>query len=249
MPTKVIQKNLKTEGYDMFIKKMVAKLLKGNKYDSETYIKYLKSIGCKIGKDVKIYKPETTVIDETRPWLITIGNHVNITHGVTIETHGYDWAVLKTAYGDVLGSAGAVTIEDNVFIGMNTTILKGVHIGKNVIIGAGFWVNKDIPDNSVAVGNPCRVIMTLDEYYEKRKKAQLQESKEMVIKYRERYGKEPDAKALHEFYWLFSDNPDELDEVFVNMQSLCDNKAISDKRLRYNQKMFKNKEDFLFSIK
>lgn len=204
----------------MFFKKMVGKLLKGHKYDSETYIKYLRSIGCKIGDDVKIYKPETTVIDVTRPWLISIGNHVNITHGVTIETHGYDWAVLKAVYGDVLGSSGAVTIEDNVFIGMNTTILKGVHIGKNVIIGAGSLVNKDISDNSVAAGNPCRVIMTLDEYHEKRKQAQLKEATECVQLYRKRYGKEADVKALHEFFWLFSDKPEELDGVFSGMQSL-----------------------------
>nr|AAP32719.1 EpsE [Lactococcus cremoris] len=98
---------------------------------------------------------------------------------------------------------------------MNTTILKGVHIGKNVIIGAGSLVNRDIPDNSVAAGNPCKVIRPLSEYYEKRKKVQLQEATELVVKYRERYGNEPDARALHEFYWLFSDSPEELDGVFL----------------------------------
>ncbi|HEM3678014.1 TPA: hypothetical protein U1C83_001176 [Streptococcus suis] len=148
-----------------------------------------------------------------------------------------------------MGSSGAVTIEDNVFIGMNTTILKGVHIGKNVIIGAGSLVNRDIPDNSVAAGNPCKVIMPLSEYYEKRKKVQLQEATELVVKYRERYGNEPDARALHEFYWLFSDSPEELDGVFSRMQALCGNKAVSDGKLRENQKLFKTMEDFLSSIK
>ena len=62
-----------------------------------------------------------------------------------------------------------VSIGDNVFIGMQLTILKGVHIGNNVIIGANSLVNKDVPDNCVAAGNPCKVIMTLDEYYEMRK--------------------------------------------------------------------------------
>lgn len=56
------------------------------------------------------------------------------------------------------------------FIGMNTTILKGVHIGNNVVIGAGSFVNKDIPDNCVAAGNPCKVIMSIEEYFEKQKK-------------------------------------------------------------------------------
>lgn len=62
-----------------------------------------------------------------------------------------------------------VSIGNNVFIGVNSTILKGVHIGNNVIIGANSLVNKDIPDNCVAAGNPCKVRMTLEEYYEKKK--------------------------------------------------------------------------------
>lgn len=85
---------------------------------------------------------------------------------------------------------------------MQTTILKGVHIGNNVIIGANSLVNKDIPDNCVAAGNPCKVIMSLEEYHEKRKAAQVDEATELVKLYRERYGKEPDEHALHEFFWL-----------------------------------------------
>lgn len=49
---------------------------------------------------------------------------------------------------------GGVSIGDNVFIGMQSTILKGVHIGNNVIIGANSLVNKDVPDNCVVAGNP-----------------------------------------------------------------------------------------------
>ena len=98
-----------------------------------------------------------------------------------------------------------MVIGDNVFIGMKSTILKGVHIGNNVIIGANSLVNKDLPDNCVATGNPCRVIMSLEEYHEKRKAAQIAEAKELVELYRERYGKEPDEKALLEFFWLFTD--------------------------------------------
>lgn len=81
---------------------------------------------------------------------------------------------------------------------MKSTILKGVHIGNNVIIGANSLVNKDIPDNCVAAGNPCKVIMGLEAYHEKRKAAQVAEARELVQLYRERYGREPDEKALHE---------------------------------------------------
>ena len=55
---------------------------------------------------------------------------------------------------------------------MHTTILKGTNIGDNVIIGANSLVNKDIPSNCVAAGNPIKIIMPLDTYYMKRKERQ-----------------------------------------------------------------------------
>lgn len=192
------------------INKILRKLLYGNKADSKTYIEYLRSLGMKIGEETTIYVPTKTQIDTTRPWLISIGNNVKITEDVTILTHGFDWSVLKGVYGDILGSGGGVAIGNNVFIGMKSTILKGVHIGNNVIIGANSLVNKDIPDNCVAAGNPCKVIMGLEAYHEKRKAAQVAEARELVQLYRERYGREPDEKALHEFFWLFTDGNDEL---------------------------------------
>lgn len=55
-----------------------------------------------------------------------------------------------------------IVIEDNVWIGANATILKGVTIGRNSLIGAGSVVVKSIPENVIAAGNPCRVIKSLD---------------------------------------------------------------------------------------
>ena len=140
-------------------------------------------------------------------------------------------------------------IGNNVFIGMHSTILKGVHIGKNVIIGANSLVNKDIPDNCVAAGNPCRKIMDLSEYYQKRKKAQLKEATELVQLYRERKGKEPDERALHEFFWLFSDDPDNLPELWKHMNSLIGNEALTNEVMKQHQKSFNDMNDFLKSIK
>ena len=54
--------------------------------------------------------------------------------------------------------AKPIKIGNNVWIGGNVVVLPGVTIGDNVVIGAGSVVNKDIPSNSVAVGNPCKVI-------------------------------------------------------------------------------------------
>lgn len=230
------------------VRNLIRKLIYGPKENSRSYVNYLRRLGCKIGERTTIYVPSKTQIDITRPWLISIGDDVQITEGVTILTHGFDWSVLKGVYGDILGSAGGVTIGNNVFIGMQSTILKGVYIGDNVIIGANSLVNKDIPSGVVAAGNPCRVIMTLDEYHEKRKKAQVQEAKELVQLYRERYGKEPDEKALHEFFWLFCDGSEQLPECWEHMMQIGGNYEATKKVLAENKKTFCGLSDFLKKI-
>ena len=57
--------------------------------------------------------------------------------------------------------AKPITIEDNVWLGANVVVLGGVTIGKNSVIGAGSVVKKNIPPNSLAVGNPCKIIKTI----------------------------------------------------------------------------------------
>lgn len=160
----------------MSIKSMIFHFLYGHKASSELYADYLRSKGMVVGEHTVIYTPRECTIDETRPWMIEIGSNVSITKGVTILTHGYDWSVFKGMYGDVLGSAGHVKIGNNVFIGMNSTILKGVTVGDNVVIGANSLINKDVPSNSVVVGNPQRVVCSIDEYLEKRRAAQFDEA-------------------------------------------------------------------------
>lgn len=226
-----------------WLKDKLKKIIYREKATSSSYIAYLR----KIGERTTIFAPTKTLIDTTRPWLVDIGNDVQITEGVTILTHGFDWSVLKGVYGDVLGSSGAISIGNNVFIGMHSTILKGVHIGNNVIIGANSLVNKDVPDNVVAAGNPCRIIMTLDEYHEKRKKAQINEARELVYKYRERYGTNPDERALHEFFWLFADG-DHLCDCWDHMMKIGGNYEFSKEQLKSEQKEFSGMEDFLNRI-
>ena len=60
-----------------------------------------------------------------------------------------------------------ITIGKNVWIGAGVIVLPGVNIGDNSVIGAGSVVTKDIPENVVAYGNPCRVIRTINEHDEK----------------------------------------------------------------------------------
>lgn len=225
----------------MLIKKILKRIVFGHRCSSEAYVAYLR----KIGGGTVFFAPQNVCIDVTRPWLISIGNNVQITSGVTILTHGYDWAVVKGVYGEILGSSGEVRIGNNVFIGMNSTILKGAKIGNNVIIGANSLVNKDIPDNVVVAGNPAVVVSSLEEYYNKRKKKQIDEAKELVRVYRQRYNREVDEKALHEFFFLFEDGKKELHPVFQNMMKLVGNEKESYEKLSLNIPSFKNMQDFL----
>lgn len=91
--------------------------------------------------------------------IITIGKSVMFGSAVTIATVGHPVCpdMRKYMY------TAPVTIDDNCWIGANVTICPGVTIGKNSVIGAGSVVIHDIPGNSVAAGNPCKVIRQIDE--------------------------------------------------------------------------------------
>lgn len=87
---------------------------------------------------------------------IVIEDNVQIAPHVTILTINHD------PYARNIALCKTVTLKKNAWIGASVTILPGVTIGENTIIGAGSVVTKDIPANSIAVGNPARVIRTLD---------------------------------------------------------------------------------------
>lgn len=118
---------------------------------------------CDYGKNIKVGKMTyintgCTILDTNK---VTIGEHVLIAPNVSIFAAGHpiDPETRKTSYEYAL----PVTIEDNVWIGGNSVILPGVTIGKNSVIGAGSVVTKDIPENVIAVGNPCRVVREITE--------------------------------------------------------------------------------------
>lgn len=232
------------------IKNVYKKIRYGVRASSDSYINYLKATGMSIGERVVIFDPVSTLIDVTRPWLVEIGDDVQITRGVTILTHGYDWSVIKGKYGVVLGSGGGVKIGNNVFIGMNTIILKGVHIGNNVIIGAGSLVNRDVPDDTVVAGNPARVICTIDVYFAKRKKAQLEEAKELVRKYRDRYNTDPELGNCSEFFWLWTSKDDvqKLEVPIVEKMQLLGNYDQTLQEVMLNNKIYNSFKDFLENV-
>ena len=73
-------------------------------------------------------------------------------------------------------------------------------------------------------------------------------AKELVQLYRERYGRDPDEKALHEFFWLFTDGHDELPECWESMMKLGGNYEYTKEQFKKNNKKFKNMDEFLKQI-
>ena len=230
------------------LKKHIKRLIFGHRADSEIYIRHLRNKGMRIGEGTVIYDPRRSFIDETRPWMVQIGRNVQITRGVTVLTHGYDWSVLKGKYGCVLGSCGKVSIGDNVFIGMNAILLKGAAIGDNTVIGAGSVVTGVIPANCVAAGNPARVICSLEDYLHKRRSAQEHEARQLVQEYRSVCDKDPGEEELSEFFWLFHNAPDCLPPAWQAKMSLLGNEQQSRRALAANQKKYENMKAFLRSI-
>ena len=236
----------------MKFKTFTKRLLYGHKATSQSYIKYLRKLGMLIGENSVIYSPTKCTIDETRPWMIEIGDNVSITEGVTILTHGYDWSVFKGMYGDVLGSAGHVRIGNKVFIGMTATILKGVTIGDNVVIGANSLVNKDVPSNSVVVGNPQRIVCDIDSYLEKRRAAQAAEVLDLYSCWRRnspegRRRGVPPKSLFSEFFWLFEPRNGEglSDPSFEATMQLRGTYEMSMERFKRSKPAFGSYDEFL----
>ena len=124
-------------------------------------IEYLRSRGVHIGENVHLFN---TNIDFCHGFLVSIGDNVTLT-GVTVLAHD---ASTQIPLG--VSKVGRVKIGNNVFVGRGSIILPGVSIGDNCVIGAGSVVSNSIPSNSVAVGNPARVVSSYEEFVEKHRR-------------------------------------------------------------------------------
>ena len=139
------------------LKKIIKKVFNLKRcYTREELIKY----GARVGDN--FYNCAT--IDRGHCFLLTIGNDVTLS-SCRILLHD---ASTKRLLG--YSRVGRVEIGNNVFVGADSIILPNVKIGNNVIIGAGSVVCKDIPDNCVAAGNPCKPIKTYDQFVNENKK-------------------------------------------------------------------------------
>lgn len=119
--------------------------------------KYARHIGVRIGKRCSI----ATKSFGSEPYLIEIGDNVQITRGVSFFNHGGSW-VYRKKY-PLIDYFGKIKIGNNVYIGNYALILPGVSIGDDVIVGAGAVVTKSIPAGSIVGGNPAKIIGTVKE--------------------------------------------------------------------------------------
>ena len=144
------------------IKEKIRSLLKSFLgVDKGPGLEELKAQGMKVGSGF-IFDAASTRFDNSHCWLIEIGDNVTFGPGVYLLAHD---ASTKKELGYT--KIGKVSIGDRAFVGANTIVMPGVHVGKNSIIGAGSVVTHDVPDNVVFAGNPARFICSTEDYYSK----------------------------------------------------------------------------------
>lgn len=145
----------------MFIKCLNFIRARFRKYILEEYwLQDYINMGMKVGRNCSIQPG--LIVDVSHCWLIEIEDNVTIAPYVYLLAHD---ASTKNMIGYT--KIGRINIRKNVFIGARSTIMPGVTIGENSIIGVNSVVTKSIPDNVVAAGSPAKVICTLDEYKDK----------------------------------------------------------------------------------
>ena len=133
-----------------------------------SYERYARKLGVTFGKNCKFLgRPSFG----SEPYLITMGDHVLLAgKGTQFITHeGAHWVLVgkdPKKYENTFGY-GRISVGNNVYIGTRCTVLRGVTIGDNVIVGACFLVNKDLPSDGVYAGVPARRICSVEEWEKK----------------------------------------------------------------------------------
>ena len=120
---------------------------------------FYRKLGVKIGKRCTFIGDNISFSSE--PYLINIGNDVRVSFDVCFITHDGGTHVLRKQNPEVC-IYGQIIVGNNVFIGAQSMILKGVVIGENSIVGAGSVVTKSIPANQIWAGNPARFIRNIE---------------------------------------------------------------------------------------
>lgn len=133
-----------------------------SRYDDFSIAEYFREQGARIGPDCRLQVRSLGA----EPYLITIGRHVTLSTNVDLVTHdGAAW--LFADEDPSVQKFAPIKIGDNCFIGANATVMPGVTIGSNAVVGAGSVVTKDVPDDTVVAGCPARIICSTDDFRSK----------------------------------------------------------------------------------
>ena len=234
----------------MKISTLIKKILFPNTYNSQVFKQYLRKHGVIIGEHTEIYSPNHVGIDIRKPGLIKIGDYCSITQNVTILAHDYSISVARKKFGQFVGGSLPVTIGDNCFIGVKTTILMGTTIGNNCIVGCNSVVKGTFPDNVVIAGNPAKIVCTLEEYYQKKLSRWKDDAITCAKAIYNNLGHIPTIEEMSDGYaWLYLPHTRETIERYPNFFDLTadDYDSICEDFLK-SKPIFDSYEDFIKSI-
>jgi acetyltransferase-like isoleucine patch superfamily enzyme len=127
-------------------------------------VRYFRSQGVEIGEGVEIFGANLSTFG-SEPYLISIGNHVTISHNVDFITHDGGLRVARAQHPDAY-LYGRIRVEDHCFLGAHCVLLPGATVGAGSVVGTGSIVTGKIPPGVVAVGAPAKPIKTVEEYVE-----------------------------------------------------------------------------------
>lgn len=151
--------------YDVAMLARIISRIKDDLNVAKDPVGYARKLGVIVGDNCRLVGIKRGQFG-SEPYLIQIGNHVTIAAGTSFITHDGGVWILRSKYPDI-DVFGSIRIEDNVFVGMNATLMPGVTIGHDSIVAAGSIVTRDVPPKSIVAGVPAKVIGSVDDYEKK----------------------------------------------------------------------------------